>query len=200
MDAVAEGLLGVICTPRQGTVILPCYNWAGDSGAFNDNYVGDAAYLQWMWRWRHLQQRCAFVTAPDVVCDPVGTLERSAPMMPRIRALGYKVAFVGQDGLEHMEAQIPWSEFDVFFIGGSTAWKLGSGAQYLATEAQLRGKAAHMGRVNGLHRMRHAYRMGCASVDGTYLKFGPDKHLDDLLRWVQKVNSETVNPHHELML
>ena len=40
------------------------------------------------------------------VGDAAATLTRSAPMLPRIRALGYPAALVAQDGLEHLA--VPW--------------------------------------------------------------------------------------------
>lgn len=45
-------------------------------------------------------------------------------MLPKIRALGVPAALVAQDGLEDMVDRVPWDEFDVLFIGGSTAFKL----------------------------------------------------------------------------
>jgi hypothetical protein len=46
-----------------------------------------------------------------------------------------------------------------------------------------------MGRVNSLKRFRAARSMGCDSVDGTYLTFGPDINLPKLLSWLD--DSET---------
>jgi hypothetical protein len=41
-----------------------------------------------------------------------------------------------------------------------------------------------MGRVNSLRRLRYAADIGCDSVDGTYLAFGPDQNLPTLLTWI----------------
>jgi hypothetical protein len=38
--------------------------------------------------------------------------------------------------------------------------------------------------VNSLRRLRHAAAIGCHSVDGTYLAYGPDRNLPTLLRWL----------------
>lgn len=70
------------------------------------------------------------------------------------------------------------------FVGGDTAWKLGTAAAHLVTEAIARGLWAHMGRVNSLRRLRHAADMGCHSADGTLLAFGPDVRLPQLLGWL----------------
>lgn len=40
---------------------------------------------------------------------------------PRSEHLGYPAALVAQDGLT--DATTPWSDLDVLFLGGSTAWK-----------------------------------------------------------------------------
>jgi hypothetical protein len=93
------------------------------------------------------------------------------------------VAFVAQDGLESLT--VPWDDFDVLFIGGTTEWKLGPQARALVADAKARGKWVHMGRVNSERRYRYAHAIGCDSVDGTYLTFGPDENLPKLLRWAR---------------
>jgi hypothetical protein len=70
------------------------------------------------------------------------------------------------------------------FIGGSTEWKLGAEARALAALAKNRGLWVHMGRVNSLRRLRYAADIGCDSVDGTYLAFGPDQNLPTQLTWI----------------
>jgi hypothetical protein len=111
--------------------------------------------------------RCAFVTAPDVLCDARETLKLSRPMFPRIRQLGFPAALVAQNGLEDMACS--WDEFDVLFLGGDTAWKLGPAAASLSRQAIRLGKRVHVGRVNGLRRLRHAQAIGATSVDGNMI-------------------------------
>ena len=81
-------------------------------------------------------------------------------------------------------------DFDVLFIGGSTAWKLGPHARQLVGEAKARGKRVHMGRVNSGRRYRYAHAIGCDTVDGTYLTFGPDKNLPAVLAWMRGATSQ----------
>jgi hypothetical protein len=81
---------------------------------------------------------------------------------------------------------VPWDEFDVLFLGGSTEWKLGEAAAALTAEAKSRGKHVHMGRVNSRKRYRYARSIGCDSVDGTYLVFGPTVNLPKLLSWLEE--------------
>jgi hypothetical protein len=64
-------------------------------------------------------------------------------MLPRIRAVGYPVALVAQDGLEH--ADVPRRHIDALFTGGSTAFKTGPAAAALAAQARRRGLWVHMG-------------------------------------------------------
>ena len=85
---------------------------------------------------------------------------------------------------------MPWDDFDVLFLGGDTAWKLGPAARQLAAEARQRGKGVHMGRVNSLKRYRYADAIGCTSADGTFLRFGPDIRLPELLSWARNVRDQ----------
>jgi hypothetical protein len=76
------------------------------------------------------------------------------------------------------------------FLGGDTAWKLSHHAADVTGEAHRRSVPVHMGRVNSLKRLRYADRIGCASADGTYLAFGPDRNLPTLLAWLRDVNGQ----------
>ena len=182
-DAMATGELGMMVTPAEGRSPAAARVWAADNGCFGAGYPGDEAWTAWLARLRPHAGRCLFATAPDVVADAAATLLRSTPHLPVIRRLGYPAALVAQDGLEHL--RVPWSEFDVLFLGGSTSWKLGPAAAALTSQALDRGKAVHMGRVNSARRWRHAARIGCASVDGTHLTFAPDAGLADVRRWIR---------------
>ncbi len=180
--AMRDGRLAFIDTPRQGNARPDDVQWMADNGCFSD---------KWDWRtwWTFLANNadradsCLFAVAPDVVGDAAATLEKSAPWMPQMRDLGYRVAFVAQDGQESLP--VPWDEFDALFIGGSTEWKLGPHARELAAEAKRRGRWVHMGRVNSERRYRYAAAIGCDSADGTYLTFGPDVNLPRLLSWTR---------------
>ena len=179
---MSNGTLGFIDTPHQGNKRPEGVTWTADNGCFNDKTF---TYGKW-WAWLEANATdaatCVFATAPDVVGDAAATIERSRPWLPKIRMLGYPAAFVAQDGLEHLD--VPWDEFDVLFIGGTTAWKLGAYVRQLVDEAKQRGMHVHMGRVNSLRRFRYAEAIGCDSVDGTYLTFGPDENLPNVMHWV----------------
>jgi hypothetical protein len=92
------------------------------------------------------------------------------------------VALVGQDGLEGLDP--PWGRFQALFLGGSTAWKPSESAAGLAREARSRGAWVHMGRCNTLRRFRHAYAIGCHSIDGTAFSRWPEHHIPRALGWL----------------
>lgn len=180
--AMAEGTLGFIATPAQGNKRPPGVAWCADNGCFGKGYPGDEKWLAWLAKHAHDAADCLFATAPDVVGDAAATLARSAPFLQPIRDLGYPAALVAQDGLENLP--VPWDDFDVLFIGGSTEWKLGPAARELIREAKARGKHVHMGRVNSGKRYRYALDIGCDSVDGTFLTFSPTENLPRLMAWM----------------
>lgn len=196
-DAMTRGQLATIITPRQGNRLPAGALYAVDNGCGpgrdgqpGTGYPGDRAYLELL---SHMsaqsRRRCLFAVAPDVLADAQATIERSARFVYRIRAWsGLPVAFVAQDGLEHLD--VPWHWLDVLFLGGSTAWKLGPAARRLTAEAKARGKRVHMGRVNSLKRLMYADAIGCDSADGTYLTHGPDANLPRLLGWLKAVNDQ----------
>lgn len=178
----------MIATPAAGNVVMDGVDWVADNGVFAGTYPGDDAYLAWLAERADFSEACGFAVAPDVVGDARATLERSAPMLARIRKTGFPVALAAQNGLEDLA--VPWDDFDVLFIGGDTDWKLGPYARGLVRAARHHGKWIHMGRCNSEQRLRYAHAIGCHSADGTYLAFGPDKNLPQLLAWLRRVNDQ----------
>jgi len=184
--AMKAGTLGFIDTPAQGNRRPPGIEWCADNSCFGSSYPGDDKWFAWLAKNAHEAATCLFATAPDVVGDAAATLARSGPWLPKIRALGYPAALVAQDGLESLV--VPWDDFDVLFIGGTTEWKLGPWARELVRQAKDRGKWVHMGRVNSERRYRYANAIGCDSADGTFLVFGPDKNLPRLKGWLRSAD------------
>jgi len=174
-------------TPDTGYVgQIPSYPfWAADNGCFNHPERSVGSFLTWL---RSVPVGL-FAPAPDVVGDAQLTLDRSLPVLPQIRDLGWPAAFVAQDGIE--QTNVPWDEFDVLFLGGSTEFKLGRVAHEMTRQAQLKGKKVHMGRVNSYKRLKLANDWGCDTVDGTYLAFGPEVNLPKLLRWFSRLKQES---------
>jgi hypothetical protein len=186
--AMTVGLIGCMTTPAQGNRVPDGALWAADNGKFGKGWPGAETWYAWLTKQadRYGANRCLWAVAPDVPFDSVATLAESRPWLAKIRALGIPAAYAAQDGSEN--GLIPWDEIDVLFLAGSTAWKTGPAAERLAREATARGIPVHMGRVNSLSRLRVAQWFGCATVDGTFLAFGPRKNLPRLLGWIDEID------------
>lgn len=182
LEAMQAHRIGFIDTPAQGNKRPDDVIWCADNGCFSDRW-DEAKWWRFLTANADRAESCLFAVAPDAVGDAAATLERSLSWLPKIRALGYPVAFVAQDGIE--ATTVPWGDFDALFIGGSTDFKLGPLARSYIAEAKSRGKWVHMGRVNSERRWKYADAIGCDSADGTFLTYGPDVNLPKLLAWVR---------------
>ncbi|MFC0039542.1 hypothetical protein [Actinomadura rayongensis] len=188
-EHIRAGRLGMIATPRQGNLIEDSYLWCADNGVFGNTYPGDLEFLRYLTTLRAHAERCLFVVAPDVVADHFATWDRSRRMLGNIRELGFPAALAAQNGME-LDNWYLWDEFDALFIGGDTSWKLGKHAARLAQVARDMGKHVHVGRVNSEQRYVYAAEECRAhSVDGTYLTYGPDRNLPNVLSWARKVGT-----------
>lgn len=171
-----------------GSLPLQFRAWAADNGRFAkpDEWVaGD--WLEWATGLRRYRERCLFMVAPDFVGDAAATLELSLPYLPTIRQLGYKAAFVSQNGA--CSALVPWELIDCLFVGGDDAWKFSDASCALVSEAKARGKWTHCGRVNTLRRLQACAAHCFDSADGTYLKYGPDVNWPKLCGFLDQVNT-----------
>jgi hypothetical protein len=179
---MCAGVLGCIDTVAQGNRRPPGVTWALDNGAYSDRF--DEA--NW---WRYAQANagdpgCLFAVAPDVVGDALATLARSGLWITPLRELGYRVAYVAQNGIE--ETGVPWHALDVLFVGGTTGFKLGAYVRdELIPEARDRGVWVHVGRVNSERRWRYFTALGVDSCDGTILTRGPDVNLRRVEAWLR---------------
>ena len=179
--------LGFINTPDMGNALPAGVVLAADNGCFtNPKGYSDARYMRFLDTFP--RDRTLFATAPDVLSDHHATVKRSVPVLRMIRALGLPAAFVAQDGFEW--STTPWDEFDVLFIGGSTAFKF-NGGQIATWGARLHNKSVHMGRVNSFRRLAIAKSYGCSSADGTFLKYAPDHNITRIQRWFEKLEQTT---------
>lgn len=168
---------------------LAWMDWAADNGRFATPDTWDAGnWLEWLASLRRWRARCLFAVAPDTVGDAQATLALSLPYLPTIRQLGYRVAFVTQDGCTPV--LVPWGGIDCLFVGGTDAWKLSESSWALCAEARQRGKWVHVGRVNSLRRLRACRVSLVDSADGTYVRFGPDRNLPKVWDWLDAVNGQ----------
>ncbi|MEU1880895.1 hypothetical protein ABZ470_26610 [Streptosporangium sp. NPDC020072] len=70
--------LGAILTPSSGNRVPEDGWWAADSGIFDNSYIGDEAYMDWLGERAPVADRCLFATAPDVV----GNGRQHQPLIP----------------------------------------------------------------------------------------------------------------------
>lgn len=211
-DAMRADLLGQIITPAAGNRPLAGVDLIADNGIYSRAYPGDGPYLDWLEDRASSRARFRFAVAPDVVADHEATMERSAPMFRPIREVANGVAVCAQNGAT--PTNLPWGDIDAVFLAGIVEcvrcnwwprvedlpqtqcpdghelveWKIGPGAAAVAAEARRRRVWCHMGRVNSWRRLIKAKFMGCDSADGTFLAFGPDRNLPQLLGWLDDVN------------
>jgi Helix-turn-helix domain of transposase family ISL3 len=180
--------LGHLLVPGAGNSMRDLhatgFPWAVDNAAFSG--FDPAAFAALLGRIAG-QPGCRFVACPDVVGDARATLEQFQVWQPLLRLMDLPVALVGQDGLENLE--VPWDRIQALFLGGSTAWKLSAAAAGLAREARRRGLWVHLGRCNSLRRLRHAYAIGCDSVDGSAFSRWPDHHIPRTVGWLAMLHS-----------
>jgi hypothetical protein len=191
-------MLGCILTPESDRGVPEGMLWAADCGLRVARSRGTElveAYLGWLDAVPYERSRCLFAVAPDVLGDAGATWERSAPLLPCIRSLGYPAALVAQDGFD--PDAVDWSAFDVLFIGGKPArprareWKRSESGGYAAIrEAKRRGKWVHVGRVNGGPFLRQLAGAGADSADGSLLTYSPEKWWPLLLRWFSDLSEQ----------
>lgn len=157
------------------------WRWICDNGVFAGQFDEEVFY-QFIERLAAYKDQCVFVVAPDVIGDSKKTLEQFEQYAARIKALGYPVAFVAQDGQE----DLPFPEnFDALFIGGSTEWKMSRKAEICIKRAQALGKWVHVGRVNTRRRIRHFALVKVDSVDGTTAVYGK-KEKEKIKQWTHE--------------
>lgn len=228
------GQLGVLLGPETygggGTKAnyaphIPDYrNWACDNGCFSNHGTFDEQ--SWLDRLRWIYENidgawesCLFAVAPDVFRpdimqgDPYATIQRSLPVFPRIRDIGVPAALVFQDGIENMNHDaIPWNDFDVAFIGGGDAFKLGYPTDWtpgnttiyysrscprvrrfmeLMHRCHCEGKPIHVGRVNTKIRLAYSILIGAASADGTLIGRAGEQGLDRIRRWLPELTNSS---------
>ena len=134
---------------------------------------------------------CRFVVAPDVVADAAATLERLGEWWDELAERKLPIALAAQDGFDARE--IPWTEIDALFIGGTTEWKMGDEARAAVDQAKQHGLWVHMGRVNTIGRIRYAKAIGCDSVDGSKYSKWTDTY-------VAQGSAHVTAPRQEMLL
>lgn len=187
-DSLTDAGFGAMLTPfSQRTTPDDKWIWAADNGCFAERW-DETKWFTWL-RSKSSPGSALFATVPDVVGSHAGTLERWWQWHDAVADLGYKPAFVLQDGV--VLEEIPWAQMGALFIGGTTEFKLSDTAREVTQMAKERDKWVHMGRVNSQKRIRLAYEWGCDSVDGTFLAFAPDYNTPRLIKLMANGTMET---------
>lgn len=183
-----EGV-GHLTTPANGNAPKSLAStglpWAIDNGAFSG--FDPPAFCRLLGRAAGLPG-CLFAVAPDVVGDAKATINLFFSWEPVLRACGFPVAYVLQDGLEGVG--VPWRFVDAVFIGGTTRFKFSAQVKMAVAEAKRLGKHVHMGRVNTLKRLDYAHSLGCDSVDGSCFSRWADDFLLRSVRHVARLGTE----------
>ena len=176
--------LGQLLTPQAGNAIMSGMPYAADNAAYSnwdegkfvrmlDSLVGKSP----MW-----------VSVPDVVGKAIATSRLYDKWWPEINGRGLPVALVAQNGQESIGLPPEW-KYDCLFIGGDNEFKLGAHVRWLVKKVKSKGKLVHMGRVNSWRRLCYAYEIGCDSVDGTGFSRFPDTYIPQMIRYLEKPQS-----------
>jgi len=175
---MGAGELGQMVTPGEGKRPVLGARWALDNGCFSSRWT-PARWVATLDRHAHVPG-CLFAVVPDVVADAEATDRLWDRWWPVPGLRGYPLAYVAQNGCRSIPAGA-----SALFLGGDDRFKEGPEGRRVAIEARARGLWLHMGRVNSLRRLRYAASIGCHSVDGTFLAFGPDLNLRRLQRYLR---------------
>lgn len=123
-------------------------------------------------------QKPMFVVCPDVVGCHDRTLALWKHYYPSLlMRYNYPIAFVAQDGCK--PELIP-DAADWIFIGGNDPWKMDNIHKFIGT------RPVHVGRVNGIGRLKYCESIGVASVDGTGWMLARDKKFYDLMQYFER--------------
>lgn len=158
--------------------------WAADNGCFSNRWE-EKTWIKWLQSFANPAE-ALFATVPDVVADHQQTLERWKQYAPSVKDMGFKPAFVLQDGATE---ELPFEEMGALFIGGTTQFKLSHKAKQIVQIAKHHKVWIHMGRVNSYKRMIIAKDFGCDSIDGTYIAFAPDQNTNRLIHMMNKLHT-----------
>lgn len=154
-----------------------------DNGCFSGFDAG--AFVRMLEAYHPYQASHRFAVAPDVVADAASTRRLWPFWSQLLRGLGYRPAFVAQDGLQ--PDQVPWDEMGTLFIGGSTVYKESAAVRALCGYAKAQGLWVHWGRVNGKRRYEMALKAGADSIDGTGFSMFPDTNIPKVAEWEDQI-------------
>lgn len=182
---------GLMLTPeRWGKVDMDeRIVWAADNGCYTaGERFSEERWIKFLLSYQG-QGRCLFAVAPDVPFDMDATWERSRGYLSLIRNLGYPAALAIQNGV--IPSRLSWDAFDAVFIAGDKAFKTSRVAREVCEQAKVCGKHIHIARRNSARALQEAQGMNADSVDGTHLRFAPDKEWPIMQQWFALLKPHT---------
>lgn len=145
--------IALLLNPRQVKPHQLKFRHALDNDCFNN--FNESKYFEALDK----VQNPLFVVCPDIVGCHIRTLILWKYYYPIIsKKYSYPIAFVAQDGCDPED--VP-QEADWIFIGGNDPWKMDNVHKFIGD------KPVHVGRVNGVGRLKYCESLGVKSVDGT---------------------------------
>jgi len=115
---------------------------------------------------RSLGGGASFTVAPDIVAGGIKSLELSTAWIPWLLLHTPRVLIPVQNGMEPDDVRGYLGARVGIFLGGDTAWKLGTMGQW-GKVARAAGCYYHIGRVNSAKRIKACAMSGANSIDGT---------------------------------
>ncbi len=115
---------------------------------------------------RKLGGKADWTTLPDIVAGGPASLALSLQWLRPVLEESPRALLAVQDGLTSDDVVPYLGERVGIFVGGSTAWKLQTMAQWARLGRQV-GCLVHVGRVNTARRVHQCALAGVTSFDGT---------------------------------
>ena len=179
------GSIGLLISPNGWRYIPEVIPYALDNGAYyaftNKTEWDEAAFYEMLGK-VELSRKPLWVACPDKVLDKDETIAKWSIYSPKIKAFGFKPAFVVQDGMT--QDDVP-SDAEIIFVGGSFEWKW-----KMLPEFCRMGKRVHCGRVNSYEGLWICDENGVESCDGTGWVRGGMKRLQPLINYLQEKYGE----------
>jgi hypothetical protein len=153
--------------------------WFFDNGAYKDfkaarafdadHYQRELDYL-----WLHAPVRPDFMVVPDIVAGGMESLAFSRSWLKKLIPLKTPLYLAVQDGMSEAAVDAELAPYAGVFVGGSTGWKLNTGAAWVDF-AHQRKRPCHIGRVGSMKRAMWARGCGADSIDSCLPLWGERK-------------------------
>lgn len=179
--------LALMIPPGGWDWVNPPLAYALDNGAWpaykNGRHWDEGKFLKLVDRATRCPIPPKFLIVPDVVGNCAATLESWHCWYPKLKSLGWPLAFAVQDGMQ--PEHIP-DTADLIFVGGSQEWKFANMAYWCANYP------CHVGQINTGKRLYECHAAKALSVDGTGW-FRNTKSFLDLVKYLEIVYGDRLN-------